>query len=286
MILVLGARGMLGWTIVRYLASQAIPHLAVDYRELDICNELQIHRTLKSFKFSVVINCAAYTDVQEAEKNPVIARKINADAITILAKACEQYKVGLLHFSTDFVFDGTSEIPRREVDKACPLNVYGQTKYEGELNLMNNNSDYKILRLQWLYGFTGGFFRKIIDIGLKNGMKVDVIRDQFGSPCSTDFVAKIVLDIVNFWKTIPSGVYHLTHDDYCSWYDYAVFAMRQLDVSMTINPISHTQFKTNVIRPVYCLMDCTKLKTILRYSSFGTWHEDMTGFMIAYKNQN
>jgi dTDP-4-dehydrorhamnose reductase len=281
-ILVSGSKGMLGWDIVKLLAWNNITHIAFDKEELDICNELQIHRILRNHRISLFINCAAYTDVLKAEEEISIVKRINSDALGPLAKACRQYSVGLLHFSTDFIFDGCQHSPYLEDDEAFPLNVYGQSKYEGEKQISQNNDNFKILRLQWLYGKNGNnFLYKIIDAYKQTGY-LKIVNDQFGSPCSAEFVASIILNFIMRWDVIPTGVYHLTHDDHCSWYEFARYAFERLNLADKVEPISYKDLNTKVVRPNFGVMSNSKLKRQLDIKSLGCWKDDVDHFFRQY----
>lgn len=281
LILVLGSNGMLGREITKALSHQGIPHLAYTKDLLDITDELSIHRIMKANRISIVINCAAYTNVAKAEDEISTARRINADGPQILSEVCNKHNVKLIHFSTDYVFDGCQEGKLKEDDIASPLNMYGKSKLEGENAIILSCKNYKIFRLQWLYGRHGNnFIYKVINKYRENGV-LKIVDDQFGSPCSTFFVTNVILAMIDRWDRGENGIYHLTHDNYCSWYEFTRYLFNFFNMKNIVAPISVKSFKDNVVRPDNCMMDNYKIRNTFKLETLGSWESDITHFVTS-----
>lgn len=280
LVLVLGAAGMLGRDVVKTLSDQGIPHLAYNRKLLDIKDEMGLHRVMRANKIDLAINCAAFTDVPRAEEDITLAKDINGFALGILSRVCHSNSVKLIHFSTDYVFDGCKEGAYVEDEEARPLNVYGKSKLIGEEEIKNNCEDYKIFRLQWLYGKHGSnFVNKIIELYNKHG-RISIVEDQFGSPCSTEFIAKTLITVLDRWDEAPAGIYHLTHDDYCSWNEFATYIFSQFDKQDCVHAIKAKDLKSRVVRPDNCVMDNTKFKNNFREQTLGSWKHDVDNFLV------
>lgn len=278
-VLITGANGMLGSHLVKKMFKEKIRFIHADAITLDIYNQKRVELFIQDLKITHIVNCAAYTDVNKANINTDLCEKINAEAVRKLAMACEKYNVGLMHFSTDYVFDGTNKIYYSEHDVPNPINFYGQSKLKGENFIKECCTNYKIIRLQWLYGNKGNnFINKILKKYAETG-EVSVVEDEFGSPSSTEFVSNYIIKILKNWNDISTGVYHLAHDNYCSWYEFASFIFKSLRIENRVNPISKFNFSSNVDRPTKAVLSNDKLKNTLRIKSMGTWQDDFKEFI-------
>lgn len=278
-ILVLGSNGMLGREITKQLSMNGIPHISCGRNQVNITSEIDIHRALKSNNVTHVINCAAYTNVPKAEIEMGESKLVNCDAIKYLVDACNKYSASLIHFSTDYVFDGCKVGSYNESDEVHAVNWYGQTKLEGEKYITNDSEDYAIFRLQWLYGkSSNSFIYKIMDRFLDNG-QIQVVDDQFGSPCSVSFVAKTVIEALGRWDLKENGIYHLTHDDHCSWYQFAKYIFELFSKESFVTPIKSDSFRDSVVRPDNCVMSNSKIINQFRLESLGGWKSDVNNFI-------
>lgn len=281
-ILVLGSSGMLGRAIVKELAESGIAHMAMTRDQLDISNEIALYKVLKNNNITHVINCAAYTDVAGAESNLSLAMNINAECVRTIAQICHSFDIKLIHFSTDYVFDGCKEGSYNESDTPCPLNYYGKSKLLGEEYVEKNCKDYKIFRLQWLYGSNGNnFISKIVTHFNSNG-HIHVVNDQFGSPCSAGFVSKYVIRTIQRWDKAPSGIYHLTHDDNCSWYDFASHLFSLFEMRKKVFSIKSSRNGV-VVRPDNCVLNNQKVINYFDLGSLGSWKRDIEEFVLKNK---
>lgn len=270
--LVLGNKGMLGSEIEKHLRLLGHSVLGLD-KEVDISNFSP--KILAKEKITHVINCAAYTNVPLAERETEECFKVNAEAIEKIAYACNVADCQLVHFSTDFIFDGTKSTPYLEYDIPYPINFYGFSKYIGELYLKYSMRNYVIFRLQWLYGDSSNtFFSKILKRAKEGDFPVHLIDSEKGSPCSVRFVSGVVYDFLekcNF--NLCGDTYHLTHDDYCSRYDCGKFFLESRGYSCQ----KIEEYPSSLRRPVFGVMDNTKLREFLG-RDLGSWKEDLEDF--------
>lgn len=279
LVLVTGCSGALGRDICKYLSINGVPHISFDRNLLDIGNELMLYKIFKAHKVDVLINCAAYTDVAGAEKNMASATYCNVEAVNILANVCNRHNVELIHFSTDYVFDGCKDGKYNEKDETYPLNIYGKTKLQGEQIVQRTCSSYKIFRLQWLYsGYGDNFILKILSYYKQNN-RVTVVEDQIGSPCSTSFVASTLVSILLSNKKIDNGVYHLTHDDFCTRYEFVKYMFSLFGKKSFVYPADSKKFSKEVIRPNNTVLDNRKIKLALEVTSLRSWQIDFDNFL-------
>lgn len=278
-VLILGANGMLGREIGKHLSINGIPHMSCSRHEVDVTSELDVFRAFKFRNITHVINCAAYTDVARAEDEMDLALTINRDATAIIANACNRNGASLIHFSTDYVFDGCKSKPYSESDTPHPLNWYGETKFKSEQAVIDNCNDYAIFRLQWLYGRDHrSFIYKVLNYYKDSGV-AKVVDDQFGSPCTVNFVAYAITVCLFKWANKRNGVYHLTHDDACSWFEYTRYVFDQFGARNKVKPIQTEDIESNVVRPQYCVMNNSKIKNVFGLETLGSWRGDALGFV-------
>ena len=264
-LLVTGAGGQLGQEWVAYLKKNKIDFAAYNSGEMDITKTEQVQEMMKSFEPDVVINCAAYTDVDEAEDNPKVAFKVNALGPEILAKECRRLRAKLVHYSTDYIFSGREKDAERYPDgypedaPAAPLNVYGRSKKEGEDAVVKFGGNWLILRVAWLCGqFGNNFLKTMLRLGAERD-EIDVVNDQIGSPAFCyDVVEKTMLLI----KQEHQGVFHVTSEGRINWYNFAnkIFELEKMDV--TCNPVPSEHFPAKASRPKFSLLNTAKIKDI------------------------
>ena len=231
--LVTGCKGQLGYDVVRELNKRGIYDiLALDVDDMDITDREFVRKTIMEYKPEYVIHCAAYTNVDKAEIEPDIARKINYNGTKNIADACEEVDAKLVYISTDYVFDGTIDKddtykPRAHTN---PLNVYGKTKREGELAALRNPKTF-IARTAWVFGLNGN--DNFVDTMLKLSEKYDeikVVDDQIGSPTYTVDLARAICDLI---ETDKYGIYHITNEGYCSWAEFAQYILKNKNTKVT-----------------------------------------------------
>jgi dTDP-4-dehydrorhamnose reductase len=257
-VLVVGAAGQLGSELCEYLLKE--DHYDIfqyDKETMDITDLSATMTVVKEITPNVIINCAAYTNVDGAETDYETAYKINVLGCENLAKASVAVKAKLIHISTDFVFDGEKTNPYFEYDATGPMSVYGQTKLAGEWAIRHEMSRFFIIRTSWLYGKNGNnFVKTMIRLG-KEHDEISVVNDQIGSPTC---VSDLILVIEKCLSSKAYGVYHFSNAGACSWYDFAKEIFNQMDMQIKVNPTTSNEFIRLARRPSYSVMN-TKLVT-------------------------
>lgn len=277
-ILVTGADGQLGQALVPVLLARGYEVLTPTYQQLDLTALDQIGDKLMSLRPAWVVNCAAYTLVDEAESEPELALRINRDAVGQLAQAVQSYGGRLLHLSTDYVFDGHHHQPYREDDAVNPLSVYGRSKWEGEKLARTHHPQTIIVRTAWLYGIAGANFVKTI---LRLACERDhlrVVDDQVGTPTWTGTLSQALADLLG--QALP-GTFHYTDEGVASWYDLAVAIIeeaRRLGFPVRaerIEPVPTAAFPRPAPRPSFSLLSKAKIRPMLGFP-IPHWRESLT----------
>lgn len=259
-ILVTGANGQLG-TCIKKLTNVPYQLVFKNTAELDITNYSQIAEVFRREKFHFCINGAAYTAVDKAEKEPSIAFNINQIGVRNLAEICLQYKVTLLHISTDFVFDGEVKKPYTELCKTNPINTYGCSKLAGEQEIIRLMKQYYIIRTSWLYSeFGHNFMKTMLKLGAKDG-EIKVVNDQYGTPTSANDLAEALLKIIIY--KIPYGLYHFSNTGITSWYKFSKEIFRITGKSVNLIAVASENHTTLAKRPKYSAMDIQKIQNVL-----------------------
>ena len=268
-ILLLGAGGQLGQEINKDL-SKNHDILSLTKKECDITNYSFVEEKIKLFKPKVIINAAAYTNVDEAENNESLTDNINHLAVDNLARLSKNYKVVLIHFSTDYIFNHKINEPISEDEKKDPINVYGLTKYLGEKSIIRNMENFYILRISWVYGKYGKNFPKTILKLAKNKKELNIVDDQIGSPTPTSLISSVInkLLVLHFKGENYFGIYNLSPNGSCSWYEIGNFILGHVKDKKnfklkTINKISSKEFKSLAKRPKYSYLDNSKIQKVL-----------------------
>lgn len=276
-VLVIGADGQLGQTLVPVLRARGFEVVTPSYQQLDLTALDQIGDKLASFRPGWVVNCAAYTLVDEAESEPDLALRINRDAVGQLAQAVQGYGGRLLHLSTDYVFDGHHCQPYREGDPANPLSVYGRSKWEGEELARRYHPQVIIVRTAWLYGTTGrNFVKTMLRLACEKEY-LRVVDDQVGTPTWTGSLSKALAELLE--QALP-GTFHYTDEGVASWYDLAVATIeegRRLGFpvkTQRIEPVSTAAFSRPAPRPAFSVLSKAKIRSVLEFS-IPHWRESL-----------
>ncbi len=256
-VLVTGTKGQLGYDVVNELTDRGIEAVGVDIEEMDITDADSVNRVIAQAAPDAVIHCAAYTAVDAAEDNVELCRRVNVDGTQNIANICKKLDIPMIYISTDYVFDGEGERPWEPDDERTPLNVYGQTKYEGELAVQNTLEKYFIVRIAWVFGVNGkNFVRTMLNLA-KTHDHITVVNDQFGSPTYTYDLARLLVDMV---LTDKYGIYHATNEGICTWYEFACEIFRQAGVKVEVEPVSAKQYQARAKRPSNSRMSKDKLE--------------------------
>ena len=259
-ILVTGSNGQLGKCIEETQAYYpSYRFVFTDPQTLDITNSSQTQKFFIDNKISWCINCAAYTNVDNAESKKENAYQVNAFGVKNLAEACEKYNVKLIHISTDFVFDGNKTTPYNEEDTTNPSGVYGQSKLKGEKIITSILKQYYIIRTSWLYSQFGHNFLKTMLKLSETRNEINVVSDQVGTPTYAEDLSKVLMTIISR-DNDKFGIYHYSNEGIVSWFEFAqkIFELKNLPVK--INPIASTEYPTPAQRPKYSVLDKTKIK--------------------------
>lgn len=245
-VLVTGSNGQLGYDFIKRLEEKEIQYLGTDRDTLDITNEDNVKRVIKDYSPDVVVHCAAYTAVDKAEDERELCHAVNVLGTRYIAEACKEIDAKMIYISTDYVFDGEGDKPFEVTDKPNPINYYGQTKYEGELEVQKLIDKYFIVRISWVFGSNGNnFVKTMLRLG-KERDEISVVADQVGSPTYTYDLSKLLVEMI---ETDNYGVYHATNEGYCSWYEFACEIFRQAGMDVKVNPIKTEDYPTRAKRP-------------------------------------
>ena len=264
-ILVTGANGQLGSEIKELAANyKDSSFFFKDLPELDICNSNQLEVFFIENKINTVINCAAYTAVDKAEEESIIATKVNSEGVLNIVNALNRVNGKLIHISTDYVFDGDHFLPYKESDSVSPIGVYGETKRLGELAVINSDIDAIVIRTSWLYSSYGNNFVKTM-LRLGNEKEnLGVIFDQVGTPTYARDLAKACLEILSGFTSANinknGNLYHYSNEGVASWYDFAITAMELASINCHVHPIQTKDYPTKAKRPQYSVLNKSKIK--------------------------
>ena len=264
-ILVTGSNGQLGSELKDISANyKGFSFFFTDSSDLDICNSSQLDHFIKYKNINTVINCAAYTAVDMAEQNVEIAEKVNRIGVLNLVDAVAKVKGKLIHISTDYVFDGNNFLPYQELDQVNPIGVYGNTKRNGELAVINSDIDAVVIRTSWLYSAYGNnFVKTMLRLGNERD-ELGVIFDQVGSPTNASDLAKTCLDILAYSKetniNAKGNLYHFSNEGVASWYDFSIAIMTLGKVNCHVKPIETKDYPTPAKRPHFSVLNKSKIK--------------------------
>lgn len=263
-ILITGAQGQLGSAIQKALSSDpSLKVIALNKNQMDISSIQSVRMTFDKFQPNWVINTAAFTGVEEAEVKVDMAIALNMVGPHYLARECAKFGAKLIHFSTDYVFDGEKKEPYKEGDKCSPLSIYGETKLAGEEAALRICKEAIVLRISWLFSSQGKNFVKTIIRLVEEKPFLSVVNDQYGCPTSADSVANLVKKIIKE-KTTLKGLFHYTNQSATTWYDFALAIQKKyfegnVLAKKEIRPVATVDYKTKAQRPQNSVLDCTKI---------------------------
>ncbi len=289
-ILLTGRDGQVGFTLHKKLVSLG-EVIATNREMLDLSDPQAIRIFIDQTKPDIIINPAAYTKVDQAENEPELAFQINVVAPQVLAEKASELQIPIIHFSTDYVFDGLKQEPYLETDAASPQSVYGQTKWEGE-EAIRKHKKYIILRTSWVFSSHGQNFLQTILKLIQEKTLLNVVSDQIGTPTSSDAIADVTYKIVKTIFNDPNfkdfGTYHMTLEDETNWYRYACFiadeakrlGFQTLMTSKDIKPISSDAYPTLAKRPINSRLDTTKIKKTFMLE-LPHWEEEVKRILKA-----
>jgi dTDP-4-dehydrorhamnose reductase len=280
-ILVTGKNGQVGWELQRTLAPLG-QIIAVDADNMDLCDVDAIRRKVREVAPHIIVNPAAHTAVDKAESEPDLAMSINGTAAGVLAEEAKKLDALLIHYSTDYVFDGTKVSPYTEVDAPNPQSVYGKTKLAGEQAIQAVGGKHLILRTSWVYGVHGGNFVKTILRLAKERIELRIVADQYGAPTWARLLAESTAQIIGQYSEDKSGVYHLTSNGRSNWHEFAEEIVRLAcqyddflkDKLLTIHPIATHEYPVPAQRPANSSLSTQKI-----HNTFGLtlprWEDDL-----------
>ena len=280
-ILVTGANGQLGKELKQLAPSYPqFEFIFLSREDLPVHHFEMVRNYFKIYKPSFLINCAAYTAVDRAEKEKDLAMQVNAEAVGVLAAVCKENECRFIHISTDYVFDGNASEPYKEDSITNPQSVYGSSKLEGEKQAMQLNPGSIIIRTSWVYSEFGKNFLKTMVKLMSEKSEINVVSDQVGSPTYAADLAEVILQITAKW--VP-GIYHFSNEGIISWYDFAI-AIKEITVSnCKINPIPTSAYPTPAKRPAYSVLDKRKIQETFGIS-LKNWKESLTICIEKIKN--
>jgi dTDP-4-dehydrorhamnose reductase len=276
-ILILGAKGMLGRALQKTFESDEV--IAWDRDELDITNKDQVMEHILGADPDLVINAAAYTNVEKAEDEEEIAAKINGEAVGYLAEACNKEGVPLVHISTDYVFNaGQKEGYAEDAVAENPINAYGRTKLLGEKLLREKTDKFWLIRTAWLFGpYGNNFVETMINLG-KEKKELKVVCDQHGSPTYTRDLTQAIFKMTH--EQVPFGIYHLTNSGNTTWADFAKEIFKQEEMQVNVVPVASEEYPTKALRPQWSVLKNTK-RPLLR-----SWQEALKDYLNIRNIQN
>lgn len=259
-VLVTGSNGQLGKSLQKIASekSNKIDFTFTTRDSLDISNLKEFESFFKDNTFDYCINCAAYTAVDKAEEEKEQAFLINAEAVKTLAETCKEYKVMLIHISTDFVFDGLKNEPYIETDSPNPINVYGASKLQGEKFIQEILDTYYIIRTSWVYSEFGNNFVKTMLRLANERDEISVVNDQIGCPTYATDLAKTILDIV-YLNQQEYGIYHYSNIGEISWFSFAQNIFNEMKSNCTVLPMASKDYQSKAKRPLYSVLNTQKI---------------------------
>ena len=258
---VLGGKGMLGTEVVRRCVDRGIGVAVFDLPQFDITDADRLKEAVGPY--DLIVNCAAYTNVEKAESESGLSYKINAEAVGRLGELAAACGAMVCHISTDFVFDGESQRPYVETDATNALSVYGASKLEGERLLAASGARFCIIRVEWTYGAAGNnFVKKMVSLA-GSGKALKVVDDQIGSPTAVTEVAAAICELICRGEGLPDGIFHYAAAGVVSRYEMARFIFDKLGVSVDLSPCKASDFACAAERPLNSRFDCGKIGGLL-----------------------
>ena len=280
-ILVTGANGQLGQEF-KNVSNSDHEFYYTDENDLDITKKKEILDYVSIYKIELIINCAAYTNVNDAETNKRQAIKVNLDAVRNLVEVCEEKKIKMIHFSTDYVYNSDNLNQINEDSNINPINYYGISKREGEKIIEKSSSDSIIIRVSWLYSMYGDNFVKTMIKKGEIGEKIYVINDQFGCPTYSKDLVDCTLNIIASDKFNKYKVYNFSNEGYTNWYDFTkkIFELKKLNCS--IIPVDSENYRSIARRPKYSVLDKSRIKDTFNIN-IRNWEDALQEFITNIK---
>ena len=281
-VLVTGVKGQLGYDVVNEMLKRGIEPVGVDVEEMDITDKAACDKVITEANVDAVIHCAAYTAVDAAEDNVEICMKVNAEGTRNIAEVCKKLDIKMMYISTDYVFDGQGERPWEPDDERHPLNVYGQSKYEGELAVEELVEKFFTVRIAWVFGVNGkNFIKTMLNLG-KTRDTLTVVSDQIGTPTYTYDLAKLVVDMC---EKEEYGKYHVTNEGgYISWADFAKEIFAQAGMNVNVIPVTTAEYGAKAVRPYNSRLEKSKL-TEHGFDRLPTWQDALARYLDVLKAQ-
>ncbi|NLG15981.1 MAG: dTDP-4-dehydrorhamnose reductase [Fibrobacter sp.] len=283
-VLIVGSGGQLGSDMVKVFRKEQYAVEEIDFPSIDISDRESVRKAIAKTRPSYIINCAAFTAVDDCETKQETAYAINAKGPENLALTAEETGSLLVHISTDYVFDGTKITPYVETDAPNPLTVYGKSKLEGERLVAQSCSRHQIFRIAWLYGLHGNNFVKAIRNAavkkISSGEPLKVVNDQFGTPTYTVEVCRQILKCINSGN---HGIFHCTSEGWCSWYDFAREILSKSGIDVKVVPCTTEDFPRPAPRPRYSVLENARLKG-LGLNIFPEWKVAFENYLDEEKN--
>lgn len=277
-ILLFGLNGQIGSSVYSVLKND-YQIIGVGRNEADFTEPVTVLNIIKSVKPTCVINAAAYTHVDMAEDDKKKCWQVNAQTVGLISRYCRDHKIALIHFSTDYVFDGKQHQAYVETDSTNPSNFYGQSKLAGEQYVEKSGCRYLIVRFSWVVSSTHHCFLKTIYELVQSKRKISVVNDQYGAPTSNQFIASVLSLAIRHFDRIENGIYHLSCKGSVSWFDYTKFIIYQLKqnssckVLAEVHPVSSLEYGSRAKRPQHSTLNCDKLFNLIGAERLG-WKED------------
>lgn len=276
-VLVTGVNGQLGHDVMNELAKRDYEGVGVDVAEMDITDAEAVRRVMEEVRPDKMVHCAAWTAVDAAEDEVEMCRKVNAEGTENIARMCGEMDIPMIYLSTDYVFDGQGTRPWEPDDPVVqPLNVYGQTKYEGELAVEKYTDKHYIVRIAWVFGVNGkNFIKTMLNLG-KTHDTLTVVDDQIGTPTYTYDLARLLVDML---EKEEYGKYHVTNEGgYISWCDFAKEIFRQAGMNVTVTPVSSDQYPAKAKRPSNSRLEKKKL-TEHGFTRLPDWQDALARYL-------
>ena len=275
MILITGGHGQLGTELRHLLDEKKLEYLSTDADQLDITDKEGTYKFITDMKPEIIYHCAAYTAVDKAEdEGKELDEKINVEGTRNVAEAAKATGATLIYISTDYVFDGKKKEGMYQVDDTTnPLSEYGRTKLLGEKAVQETMDDYYIIRTSWVFGIYGHNFIYTMQKLAKTHDRLTVVNDQFGRPTWTRTLAEFMVFVIK--KKAPFGIYHLSNENSCSWYEFAKEILKDTDVEVA--PVTSEEYPQKATRPQYSIMDLSKAKGL--GFEIPTWQEALNSFL-------
>lgn len=281
MVLVTGAKGLLGIEIIKELTRRKTPCIGVDIENFDFTDEDATKKYITKLNPKIVIHCGAYTKVDYAQEEVELCVNINSNGTKNIAQACKLINAVMMYISTDYVFNGESNAPYETWDKPSPVNIYGATKLAGEQHIKEIMEEYFIVRTSSLFSVNGHSFAKtMLDLGKCNN-SLEVVCDQFFSPTYAPDLAITLCDMV---ATNKFGTYHIASENFCSRAEFARAIMKLANINCTINDINLAQYDSNITRPLNCRLSKMSLD-IANFNRLPTWQNALERYINEVRNE-